>query len=185
MASAVPEPVSAGCGWPLVGSGAIWGPSGPLSFWLIPDEPGYHKSCVISVHPLRIPHCLTFQMTSGRPTWKHVSAADWWMFIARSCGWREALSSGWHNRPTLVPSAWGSDSRIFWFHSKNVRVLHASEGWTLMGGMRVLSLPYKGAPGLEGRAQQNQPNISSLIISTCVKTPQNEVIFFNYSPPPP
>lgn len=52
-----------------------------------------------------------------------------------------------------------------------------------MGGMRVLSLPYKGAPGLEGRAQQNQPNISSLIISTCVKTPQNEVIFFNYSPP--
>lgn len=102
---------------------------------------------------------------------------NWCIFIAWTCGWREEISSGWHQTHS-GPQSMRLWCQIFLFHTRNVRVCHASEGWTLTVEMRALSLTYKNAPELRVQNPTKSALFMSiillLIIFTCTKTPQKK-----------
>lgn len=122
-------------------SGVWWGTSDSFqTSWGTRDH-----TCIISDHPLGRPRCLTLHMTSGYlhgstfcPHWMWTG----WMFISWTCGWRR-------NKLWVTQQAHSGPQRmgIFLFHTKNIRVFHAAEAWTLTGEMRALSLTYKNAQG--------------------------------------
>lgn len=104
---------------------------------------------------------------------------NWWMFIAWSCGQRKELSSGWQAHPS--PQSMG-----LWL--QDLLVSHQKyKGASCLWGMDTNGRDESAPSTLQRctRVRGRNPtkpalptgNIS-LITSTCIKTPQNEAIFF-------
>lgn len=180
VAAAIPGPVSAGSGWPLVGS------CGEL-LTLVPDQPGYHRSYLCHIWPSLEEASLSYTSNDFRGTYMgahfaltgcelvDVHSIDLWM-KRRNKLW---VTQQGHSGPPSM-RLWLQDLFISHKRCKGVSCL-----WGMGTNRRNKSTLSNLQKCTRVRAQnQIKPplltgTISLLIIPTCKKTPQDKATFFS------